>query len=81
VTDPLARWPAFAAELRARLEAGRVAYGDKSFRRSPEELLGELQQEALDLAGWGFILFARLEAAREALRQAGDGGTCKASEP
>ena len=66
--DPLDRWPAFASEVRARLEAGRAAYGDKSFHREPDALLAELQQEALDLAGWGFILFQRLERAREALR-------------
>lgn len=70
MSDPLDRWPAFASEVRARLEAGRAEYGDKSFHRDPDELLRELQQEALDLAGWGFILFARLEAARGALRVA-----------
>lgn len=65
MTDPLHSWPAFAAAVRARLEAGRQAYGDRSFDRPPTELLGELQQEALDLAGWGFVLWARLEALRE----------------
>jgi len=64
MSDPLDRWPDFAARVRERLEAGRTAYGDQSFAREPAELLGELQQEALDLAGWGFVLFQRLEAAR-----------------
>ncbi|MEP7049461.1 MAG: hypothetical protein ABJB12_03870 [Pseudomonadota bacterium] len=62
--DALSRWPAFAESVRGRLEAGRAAYGDKSFNRPPAELIGELQQEALDLAGWGFVLWCRLEAMR-----------------
>lgn len=53
-------WEAFAAALRARLEAGAVAYGDHSFARDPSSLLAELRQEALDLAGWGYVLFVRL---------------------
>lgn len=62
--DPLRAWPAFAVAVRERLEAGRKAYGDASFERQPAELIGELQQEALDLAGWGFVLWCRLEAMR-----------------
>jgi hypothetical protein len=53
--------------VRARLEAGRAAYGDLSFSAAPDALLGELQQEALDLAGWGYVLFERIERIREAL--------------
>jgi hypothetical protein len=62
--DPLAAWPGFAAEVRARLEQGRADYGDRSFSADPDELLRELQQEALDLAGWGFVLYRRIEAMR-----------------
>ncbi len=62
--DELATWPAFAESVRERLEAGRAEYGDKSFERPPGELLAELQCEALDLAGWGFILFERIERMR-----------------
>lgn len=69
-TDPLASFDAFVAAVRARLEAGRAQYGDRSFERPPAELLGEIGQEALDLAGWGFVLFERLRRleAREANR-------------
>ena len=67
MSDPLANWPAFAESVRKRLEAGRAAYGDKSFARPPTELIGELQQEALDLAGWGFVLWCRLETMRAEL--------------
>ncbi len=74
MSDPLNAWPAFASRVRERLEAGREAYGDRSFHAEPDVLLGELQQEALDLAGWGFVLFERIERAREALRSAHDSG-------
>jgi hypothetical protein len=67
--DPLTAWPAFAAEVRARLEQGRAAYGDRSFSADPDELLRELQQEALDLAGWGFVLYRRIEGMRRELER------------
>jgi hypothetical protein len=66
-TDPLASWPRFVCAVRDRLEQGRKAYGETSFNRSPDELLAELQQEALDLAGWGFVLYRRIEAMRAAI--------------
>jgi hypothetical protein len=62
--DPLESFDGFVREVRARLEAGRAEYGERSFSRPPDELLAELQQEALDLAGWGFVLWARIDAAR-----------------
>jgi hypothetical protein len=62
--DTLDDFAAFAAEARKRLDAGRVAYGDASFSKAPAELVAELQQEALDLAGWGFVLWSRLERMR-----------------
>lgn len=70
LVDPLDSWPTFTALVRQRLEAGRATYGDRSFSADPAALLAELQQEALDLAGWGFVLFQRLEAAQNALQRA-----------
>jgi hypothetical protein len=69
VSDPLDTFPAFVEAVRARLEAGRAAYGDRSFDRPTAELLGELQQEALDLAGWGFVLFERLRRLEAAAKR------------
>lgn len=60
-SDPLDAWPAFEKAVRARLEQGRATYRDESFERDPAELLVELAQEALDLAGWGFVLWARTQ--------------------
>jgi hypothetical protein len=65
--NPLERWTLFAGAVRARLDRGAVEYGDRSFALAPEALLDELQAEAADIAGWGFILWCRLEAMREAL--------------
>jgi hypothetical protein len=64
-TQALEAWPAFMAELRARLEQGKATYGDRSFMRPPVELLGELEQEALDITGWGFVLWYRLRLLRQ----------------
>lgn len=71
--DPLASWPAFAEAVRARLEAD----GDRSFALPPTVLVGELEAEAFDLAGWGFVLWCRLRALHEAakrLERHGEGG-------
>jgi hypothetical protein len=75
VSDPLDTFPAFVEAVRTRLEAGREAYGDRSFDRPTAELLGELQQEALDLAGWGFVLFERLRRLEAAAKRADEDAT------
>lgn len=59
--DPLEAWPAFVASVRARLELGRSTYGDESFGRDPAALLSEVAEELLDVAGWSFILWARVQ--------------------
>lgn len=61
----------FFAALRERLKLGAAAYGERSFSRDPAELLVELEQEALDLAGWGYVLFVRLRRLQAAVRAAG----------
>ena len=64
--DPLASWPSFVAEASSRLEAGRAAYGDRSFSLPPAELAREVEEELLDVAAWSFILWTRIRAIREA---------------
>jgi len=59
------RFSTFLTELQSRLIAGAQLYGDRSFDRPEGELIGELGQEALDLAGWGFILWERLQRLAE----------------
>jgi hypothetical protein len=67
VVDPLNRWPSFVGAVHRRLEAGRSIYGDRSFANDPAKLLAEVQAELLDVAGWAFVLWVRLERIREAL--------------
>ena len=67
MSDPLDGFEAFSREVRSRLDAGRREYGDRSFAAHPDALLVELGQEALDLAGWGYVLWHRIQAARAAL--------------
>lgn len=55
----------FIEALRARLDAGRREYGPQSFTRSPVELRGEIEEELLDVAGWAFVLWARMRKLRE----------------
>lgn len=64
--DPLASWPSFVAEASSRLEAGRAAYGDRSFSLPPAELAREVEEELLDVAAWAFILWTRVRAIRTA---------------
>ena len=61
------QWPEFVADVKARLEQGARDYGDKSFTKSPSALIGEIKQELLDVCGWGFILWDRLDRAERAL--------------
>lgn len=60
-------WPEFEGELYKRLLAGKRDYGDRSFSREPLALLGEIEQELLDVSGWAFILFCRIRNLRRAL--------------
>lgn len=59
------RFKEFTKRARLRLEHGAAEYGGKNFSAAPTELIRELQEECLDLAGWGFILFERLENMKE----------------
>lgn len=51
---------AFVAELEARMAKGHIEYGDRSWSKDPETLVREVMEEAVDIAGWGMILWARL---------------------
>ncbi len=52
---------AFIERVQKRMDKGAQEYGDRSFARAPEELVQELQEEVEDIAGWGYILWNRLE--------------------
>ena len=55
-------WEIFSNLVLKRLEKGEEEYGDRSFDQDTMVTLGELRDEALDLAGWGFILFQRIQS-------------------
>ncbi len=56
--------PAFAAAVAARLEQGAQTYSDRSFEQAPDVLVGEIEQELLDVCAWSFILWCRIRALR-----------------
>jgi hypothetical protein len=51
----------FRDHATARLEAGSIQYGDASYHRPVRELLGEILEEAADVATWGAITLTVLE--------------------
>lgn len=51
----------FIDELERKLIRGHNEYGDASFDSAPQATLKELREEAIDLAGWGLILYAKLK--------------------
>lgn len=59
-----ARRREFFQALDAKLDQGAREYGAVSFARPAPELLDELEAEALDIAGWGYILWTRIRRLR-----------------
>lgn len=62
-------WRVFASRVEERLKEGQIEYGDKSFAKDPDALITEIQQELEDIAGWGLILWVRLERVRANIKQ------------
>ena len=60
-------FPRFVEEIRKRLWVGADSYGDGSFSKDPVELLNEIENELLDVAGWGFITFCRIRELKKKL--------------
>ena len=55
----------FIERLRARWAQGADAYGDRSYGQASGDLITELQEELIDVAGWALPLFHRLEKLRQ----------------
>lgn len=62
---PRLGWSNFCADVRKRLDAGYLEYGDGSFAMEADAILAEMQEEALDVPGWGTILSSDLPAEME----------------
>jgi hypothetical protein len=65
VVPELAR---FTARVTERLVEGERVFGNVSLTRPAASLLDEIQQELEDVAGWGALLWVRLERLREKAR-------------
>jgi len=60
-------WPKFSEAVHARLTQGASDYGDESFSKPLRRLLQEVREELLDVSGWSFIMFAKLDAVEKRL--------------
>jgi len=61
------KWPMYQCLVRDRLIMGADAYGDTSFLRPPSELLSEIAEELMDVTGWAFILWTRIQEMQQML--------------
>lgn len=52
----------FSADLLAKLQLGEQTYGTAGFDRPNERLIEEVQEELIDVCGWSFILWCKLQA-------------------
>lgn len=64
----------FVALLLERLRAGEKQYGNSSFKRPLVEVIGEVEQELLDVSGWSLIAWTRLRRLRERIARIEQGG-------
>ena len=60
----------FFARVDQRLANGERVYGDASFERPTTELLGEIEEELLDIAGWSYVAWCRLVALKKRVEAA-----------
>jgi hypothetical protein len=59
---------AFRRALDIKVEDGAVRYGNKSFTLPVLSTLDEIEAEMLDICGWSFILWCRLQGIKKAIR-------------
>lgn len=62
------KFQSFTERIKARLEMGRATYGDASFELPPAALVEEIRQEVLDVAGWAFVMYCRLQALEDRVK-------------
>lgn len=67
MTDHLHRFPQFAELVRAKLARGQVVFEDRNFSKNAVDLMHEVQEELVDVMGWSFLVWSRLQAMSEAL--------------
>ena len=50
----------FISKLHSRMNIGHEEYGDESFDRPLLALINEIEEELLDICGWGMITYSRI---------------------
>lgn len=61
-------FPLFADRIKERLKRGAKEYGDESLYRDPLELIQEVEEELIDICGWSWILFERIQRTKTKLK-------------
>lgn len=64
-----ADWERFAAKVHARLVQGERVFDNRSLDKPHLDLIEEIQQELEDIAGWGVLLWIRLERIKTLAKQ------------
>lgn len=64
-----ADWERFAAKVHARLVQGERVFDNRSLDKPHLDLIEEIQQELEDIAGWGVLLWIRLERIKALAKQ------------
>jgi hypothetical protein len=72
MSERLNDFPEYASRVLLRLEEGARTYGDKSFEHSSSRLVDEIEQELLDVLGWGYVLWTRMRTLRAQLERIED---------
>ena len=62
-------WERFSAKVHARLVEGERVFDNKALDKANLDLVDEIQQELEDIAGWGVLLWIRLERIKELAKQ------------
>lgn len=62
-------WERFAAKVHARLVEGERVFDNRSLDKPNLDLVDEIQQELEDIAGWGVLLWIKLERVKALIKQ------------
>lgn len=62
------QWNEFVFRVECRLRRGAEEYGDASLKAPPAALAREVEEELLDVMGWGFMLWLRMRAIAERVK-------------
>ena len=65
--NPLATFHTYTTRTLRRLREGQDLYKDRAFSADPISLLNEIQEEILDICGWGYVLYKRLDKVQRML--------------